>query len=49
MALPLRIGQVVKGVRDVYVVAQKLHDKVWRARSVSVFTPTVKFVLIKHM
>jgi casein kinase II subunit alpha len=34
MALSLRIGQVVKGARDVYVVAQKLHDHVWSARSV---------------
>lgn len=31
MASSLRIGQVVKGVRDVYVVAQKLHDQVWSA------------------
>ncbi|RMY45474.1 hypothetical protein D0865_09888 [Hortaea werneckii] len=31
MALPLRTGQMVKGVRDVYVVAQKLHDQVRRA------------------
>lgn len=40
MASPLRIGQAVKGMRDVYVVAQKLHDQVWRARSEPLFTPT---------
>jgi casein kinase II subunit alpha len=34
LALSLWIGQVVKGARDVYVVAQKLHDHVWSARSV---------------
>lgn len=43
MASPLRIGHVVKGMRDVYVVAQKLHDQVWRARSVPLFTPTAMF------
>ncbi|SMQ48368.1 unnamed protein product [Zymoseptoria tritici ST99CH_3D7] len=32
-ASPLRIGQVLKGVKDVYVVAQKLHDQVWSART----------------
>ncbi|KAK5711485.1 hypothetical protein LTR17_018360 [Elasticomyces elasticus] len=31
MASSLRIGQVVKGARDVYVVVQKLHDQVWSA------------------
>ena len=40
MASSLRIGQVIKGTRDVYVVAQKLHDQVWRARSVPLLTPT---------
>lgn len=40
MASSLRIGQVVKGLRDVYVVAQKLHDQVWSARSVPLSTQT---------
>lgn len=40
MAPPLRIGQVVRGMRDAYVVAEKLHDHVWRARSISLLTPT---------
>lgn len=40
MASPLRTGQVVKGMRDVYIVAQKLHDQVWSARSVPLSTPT---------
>ncbi|KAK4889762.1 hypothetical protein LTR27_011474 [Elasticomyces elasticus] len=31
MASSLRIGQVVKGARDVYIVAQKLHGHVWSA------------------
>ncbi|KAK5705952.1 hypothetical protein LTR17_021204 [Elasticomyces elasticus] len=31
MASSLRTGQVVKSARDVYVVAQKLHDQVWSA------------------
>jgi casein kinase II subunit alpha len=35
MVSSLRIGQVVKGAKDVYVVAQKLHDHVWSARSVN--------------
>ncbi|WPG97786.1 Hypothetical protein R9X50_00056700 [Acrodontium crateriforme] len=42
MASPLRIGQVVKGMRDVYDVAQKLHDQVWRAS-----TPAQKQVVLK--
>ncbi|KAF2215435.1 hypothetical protein CERZMDRAFT_36105 [Cercospora zeae-maydis SCOH1-5] len=41
MASSLRIGQVVKGIRDVYVIAQKLHDQVWSARSVA-FLPNIK-------
>ena len=40
MASSLRMGQMVKGVKDVYVVAQKLHDQVWSARSVPLSTPT---------
>jgi hypothetical protein len=34
MALFLRIGQAVKGAKDVYGVAQKLHDNVCSTRSV---------------
>jgi casein kinase II subunit alpha len=34
MALYLRIGQAVKGTKDIYLVAQKVHNHIWSARSV---------------
>jgi casein kinase II subunit alpha len=35
MASPLKVGQVLRGAKDVYVVARKLHDQVWTARLVN--------------
>jgi casein kinase II subunit alpha len=34
MALSPRIGQAVKGAKDVYVVAQKIHNHIWSTRLV---------------
>ncbi|EGP89626.1 uncharacterized protein MYCGRDRAFT_37854 [Zymoseptoria tritici IPO323] len=47
-ASPLRIGQVLKGVKDVYVVAQKLHDQVWSARSIQSCTASSAAIVLKY-